>query len=64
MSGDHRLSYDFSGKHLRFENQGHRHRLQMESDDQDLPASYLLYIAAALVLIGIAAVSIFFILIR
>jgi hypothetical protein len=29
----------------------------MEADDEDLPASYLLYIAAALVAIGIAAVS-------
>jgi hypothetical protein len=36
----------------------------MEADDEDLPASYLLYIAAALVAIGIAAVSTFFILIR
>jgi hypothetical protein len=38
--------------------------IEMEADDGDLPASYLLYIAAALVVIGIAAVSIFFILIR
>ncbi len=36
----------------------------MEEDDEDLPASYLLYIAAALIAIGIAAVSTFFILIR
>jgi hypothetical protein len=38
--------------------------IKMEADDEDLPASYLLYIAAALVVIGIAAVSTFFILVR
>jgi|HubBroStandDraft_6_1064221.scaffolds.fasta_scaffold45639_3 hypothetical protein len=64
MSGDHRLSYDFSGKHLRFENQGHRHRLQMESDDQDLPASYLFYIIAVMVAIAVAGVSTFLVLFR
>ena len=36
----------------------------MEADDEDLPASYLLYIAAALVAIGVAVVSTFFFLIR
>ena len=36
----------------------------METDDEDLPASWLLYLAAALVVIGIGAVSTFFILIR
>jgi uncharacterized protein (DUF983 family) len=34
----------------------------MEADDEDLPASYVLYIIGALVVIGIAAVSAFFIL--
>jgi len=34
----------------------------MESNGEDLPVSYLLYIAAAMVVIGIAAVSTFFIL--
>jgi hypothetical protein len=36
----------------------------MDSDDEDLPVSYLLYLAAAIVAIGIAAVSAFFLLIR
>ena len=37
---------------------------QMESDDDDLPASYLFYIVAVMVAIGVAVVSTFFFLIR
>ena len=36
----------------------------MESDEEDLPASYLLYIVAVIIAIAVAAVSTFFILIR
>jgi hypothetical protein len=36
----------------------------MESDDDDLPASYLIYIVAVMVAIGMAVVSTFFFLIR
>jgi hypothetical protein len=41
-----------------------RSRLLMESDDDDIPASYLLYIVAVMVAIGVAVVSTFFFLIR
>jgi hypothetical protein len=37
---------------------------QMESDDDDLPASYLFYIVAVMVAIGVAVISTFFFLIR
>jgi hypothetical protein len=36
----------------------------METDDEDFLTSYLLYIAAAIVAIGIAGVSSFFLMIR
>lgn len=36
----------------------------MEADHEDLPVSYLLYIGAALVVIGIAGVSTFFLFVR
>jgi hypothetical protein len=37
---------------------------EMESDDDDLPASYLLYIVAVMIAIGVAVISTFFFLIR
>jgi hypothetical protein len=37
---------------------------EMESDDEDLPASYLLYVVAVMVAIGVAVISTFFFLIR
>jgi hypothetical protein len=36
----------------------------MESDHDDLPASYLFYIVAVMVAVGIAVISTFFFLIR
>jgi hypothetical protein len=36
----------------------------MESDDDDLPASYLFYIVAVMVAIGVGVISTFFFLIR
>lgn len=36
----------------------------MEPDDEDLPASYLVYVVAVMVVIATAAVSTFFFLIR
>lgn len=36
----------------------------MLADDEDFPAAYLLFAVAAMVLIGVVAISAFFILIR
>jgi hypothetical protein len=36
----------------------------MESDDEDLPASYLFYVVAVMVAIAVAVVSTFFFLVR
>jgi hypothetical protein len=58
------VSDDFSGKQLSFENQGPRHQLQMEPDDQDLPASYLFYVIAVMVAIAVAGVTTFLVLFR
>jgi hypothetical protein len=36
----------------------------LKPDDEDLPASYLLYVVAVMVVIAVAAVSTFFMLLR
>lgn len=36
----------------------------MEPDDEDIPASYVLYVVAVMVVIAVATVSTFFFLIR
>ena len=37
---------------------------KMESDDEDLPASYLFYVVAVMVAIAVALISTFFFLVR
>jgi hypothetical protein len=38
--------------------------IAVESDDEDLPASYLFYVVAVMVAIAVAVISTFFFLIR